>query len=268
MSGQSSDAEARREDLAERLRGVQSRIADATTAAGREVEPELIVVTKFFPADDVRHLAALGVRQVGENRDQEAGAKAAETADLPLRRHFIGQLQTNKAKSVVRYADVVQSIDRPQLVTALGKAMRREHERRAEASLPARASLEVLIQVDLRTPEQLERDAREQDGGPGSRAATLGRGGTAPGDVLELADLIAADAELVLGGVMAVAPLGEDPAEAFERLMRISRDLQRQYPGATAVSAGMSQDLEQAVAAGATHLRIGSDVLGPRPALR
>ncbi|GHD00979.1 YggS family pyridoxal phosphate enzyme [Zhihengliuella salsuginis] len=268
MTGQSSDSEARRADLAERLGRVRRRIADATAAAGRADEPELIVVTKFFPADDVRHLAALGVRQVGENRDQEAGAKAADTDDLVLRRHFIGQLQTNKAKSVVKYADVVQSIDRPQLVAALGKAMRREHERRAEDGLPDRGTLEVLIQVDLRTAEQLERDAREPAPEGGNRAATLGRGGAAPADVHSLAALVEEDPNLELGGVMAVAPLGGEPAAAFARLMRISRELQQEHPHATTVSAGMSQDLEEAVAAGATHLRIGSDVLGPRPPLR
>ncbi|RZU61108.1 YggS family pyridoxal phosphate enzyme [Zhihengliuella halotolerans] len=260
------ESETRRADLSERLGRVRRRIAEATAAAGRSEEPELIVVTKFFPADDVRHLAALGVRQVGENRDQEAGAKAEESTDLPLRWHFIGQLQTNKAKSVVKYADVVQSVDRPQLVAALGKAMRREHERRAENGLPARGALEVLVQVDLRTPEQAAAD--EQDRPEQGRAATLGRGGASPADVAALASLIEAEEQLTLGGVMAVAPLGSDPVAAFGRLVEISHALQREHPGAVVVSAGMSQDLEAAVAAGATHLRIGSDVLGPRPALR
>lgn len=266
MTGQDNVDGARRADLAERLARVRRRITEATAVSGRDEEPELIVVTKFFPADDVRHLATLGVREVGENRDQEAAAKAAETGDLALRRHFIGQLQTNKAKSVVKYADVVQSVDRPQLVAALGKAMRREQERRAEDGLPARGALEVLIQVDLRTGEQI---AADEHGGPErSGAAAIGRGGAAPADVASLADLVAADEQLVLGGVMAVAPLGGDPAEAFGRLMEISRILRSSHPAAEVVSAGMSQDLEQAVAAGATHLRIGSDVLGPRPALR
>ncbi|WP_309080014.1 YggS family pyridoxal phosphate-dependent enzyme [Zhihengliuella sp.] len=254
-------AQGRRQDLAERLERVRRRIADAARAAGRET-PELIVVTKFFPASDVRHLSGLGVRAVGENRDQEAAAKAAETADLDLEWHFIGQLQKNKAKSVVRYASAVHSVDREPLVGALARAMEREQERRREAGEPPRPPLTALVQVDL---DQGGPDAWN-DGG--ADAAQPGRGGAAPDDVSSIAAAIAAAPGLELGGVMAVAPLGGDPDEAFERLRAIALRLQEQYPEATAISAGMSQDLESAVAHGATHLRIGSDVLGPRPAVR
>ncbi|OFI38353.1 YggS family pyridoxal phosphate enzyme [Arthrobacter sp. SW1] len=227
--------------LQERLSAVRSRITAATRAAGRAEEPELIVVTKFHPAADVERLAALGIRDVGENRDQEASAKAASLAQLGLRWHFIGQLQSNKAKSVVKYAHSVQSVDRPQLAEALAKAMLRAKDDNG------RADLECLIQVSL------DDDAGEH------------RGGAAPADVERLADSIAGSAGLRLAGVMAVAPLGARPEDAFDKLAGISAALRRNHPAAVAISAGMSQDLEAAVRYGATHLRIGSDILGSRP---
>jgi pyridoxal phosphate enzyme (YggS family) len=233
------EAGGRREELATRLAGVRERIRAACEAAGRSDEPQLIVVTKFHPASDVRLLAALGVTDVGENRDQEASAKAAELADLGLRWHFIGQLQTNKAKSVVHYADAVHSVDRPQLVAALSKAV---------GAAGREDQLACLIQVNL-------------------DPAASGRGGALPADVPELAARIDGAPGLRLAGVMAVAPLGADPAEAFARLADVAARVRERFPEATMVSAGMSQDLEAAVAAGATHLRIGTDVLGPRPAV-
>ncbi|QCU77843.1 YggS family pyridoxal phosphate-dependent enzyme [Citricoccus sp. SGAir0253] len=245
-------------ELAARLAAVRERIAAATAAAGREDVPELVVVTKFHPAEDVLRLAALGVRDVGENRDQEARAKAAATAGAlagtPLRWHFIGQLQSNKAKYVVRYAAAVHSVDRGSLVDALSAAMVREQERRRRAGEDGREPLDCLVQVDLD-----DRPEAERPSGIGAR------GGAAPAEVPALAERIAAAEGLRLRGVMAVAPLGLDPVPAFRRLAGIAADLAGRYPGATWVSAGMSQDLEQAVAAGATHLRVGTDVLGPRP---
>ncbi|MCG2623858.1 YggS family pyridoxal phosphate-dependent enzyme [Arthrobacter sp. I2-34] len=248
----------RKDELAARLEQVRGRIDRA--AAGRPgAAPELIVVTKYFPASDVAALAELGVRDVGENRDQEAAAKAAElaaeSAAVGLRWHFIGQLQTNKAKSVVRYAHAVHSVDRPQLVAALSKAVAAEQERRRAAGAPARADLLCLIQVDL--------DDRPAE----ARPAGKGRGGAEPEQIGTLAGMIEQAQGLVLGGLMAVAPLGADPAEAFGRLAGFSARLLRSHPDARMLSAGMSQDLEAAVAAGATHLRVGSDVLGDRPAL-
>ncbi|WP_372697886.1 YggS family pyridoxal phosphate-dependent enzyme [Arthrobacter sp. JSM 101049] len=248
------DGTDRRTDLEQRLDAVHSRITAATAAAGRTREPQLVVVTKFFPATDVRLLHGLGVRHVGENRDQEASAKAAELADLELDWHFIGQLQANKAKTVVRYARAVHSLDRDSLAAALGKAMRRENERRAELGDAPRAALETLIQVDLR-------DATDAAGNESGTA----RGGADPAEVGRLADQVAETDGLALRGLMAVAPLGEDPTPAFERLARIAEEVRSNHPQATWISAGMSHDLEQAVAAGATHLRVGSDVLGPRP---
>jgi pyridoxal phosphate enzyme (YggS family) len=229
---------ARREELAANLRDVRKRIVTACDAAGRPHDAvRLIVVTKTYPASDVRLLAGLGVREVGENRDQEAAPKARECADLDLTWHYIGQLQTNKARSVASYADVVQSVDRLRLVSALeAGAARYERE------------LTCLVQVSL-------------DG-------DASRGGALPADVPALADALAEAPHLRLGGLMAVAPLGGQPARAFEALAEMSTRLREAHPAATMVSAGMSNDLEQAVGVGATHVRIGTAVLGVRRLLR
>jgi len=224
----------RREELALRLAEVRDRIAKACEAAGRDVsELTLIAVTKTKPASDVRLLSQLGVRDIGENRDAEAAPKAAECADLDLRWHFVGQLQTNKCASVARYASVVHSVDRPRLVSALGKAARR-----------AGRVIECLIEVSL-------------DGDPA-------RGGAVPDQVPALAEALAAEEGLVLGGVMAIAPLSMPPADAFARLLVSAAAVREVRPGATVISAGMSGDLEAAVEAGATHLRIGTALLGDR----
>ncbi|MFJ5528488.1 YggS family pyridoxal phosphate-dependent enzyme [Streptomyces sp. NPDC093261] len=235
----------RKQQISANLAKVEGRIAAACRAAGRKREEvTLIVVTKTYPADDVRILSELGVRDVAENRDQDAAPKAAACSDLPLTWHFVGQLQTNKVRSVVGYADFVQSVDRSRLVTALSK----------EA---VRAGREVgcLIQVAL-------------DAGEGGRGE---RGGVAPDGIEELGDLVASAPGLRLDGLMTVAPLTGEYAErqraAFERLMDLSTALRRAHPAATMVSAGMSADLEQAVAAGATHVRVGTAVLGVRPGL-
>ncbi|MGB8942004.1 YggS family pyridoxal phosphate-dependent enzyme [Streptomyces sp. NBC_01283] len=235
----------RKSQLAANLAEVEERIAAACAAAGRKREEvTLIVVTKTYPASDVRILSELGVRHVAENRDQDAAPKAADCSDLPLSWHFVGQLQTNKVRSVVGYADVVQSVDRPKLVTALSAgAVRAERE------------LGCLIQVAL--------DAEENGRGE--------RGGVGPGGIEELAGLVAQAPGLRLDGLMTVAPLtgpyaGRQQA-AFERLMEFSTLMRATHPAANMVSAGMSADLEQAVAAGATHVRVGTAVLGVRPGL-
>jgi len=224
----------RREELALRLADVRGRMAKACEAAGRDVgELTLIAVTKTRPASDVRLLSELGVADVGENRDAEAAPKAAECAGLNLTWHFVGQLQTNKAASVVRYASVVHSVDRPRLVRALGRAAR-----------GAERVVECLVEVSL-------------DGDPA-------RGGAAAGDVPALAEALAAEEGLVLGGVMAIAPLSMEPADAFARLLASAAAVRAVRAGATVISAGMSGDLEAAVEAGATHLRIGTALLGDR----
>ena len=216
--------------LAERLTRVDAEIADAARAAGRDpAELTRIVVTKFHPAELVRQLAGLGVRDVGENRHQEAAAKAAELSDLSLNWHFVGQLQSNKAKAVRRYARAVHSVDRVSLADALA----------------GEAPLDVFLELNL-------------TGDPA-------RGGVDPGSLLPLAERVLTTPGLVLRGVMAVAPLGEDPRTAFARVRTASEALIRLAPGATAISAGMSGDFREAIAEGATHLRIGTAITGKRP---
>lgn len=232
------DDRARVDEVAERLGAVRARIAAACEAAGRNPdEVTLIAVTKTFPASDVSVLAGLGVRDVGENKDQEAAPKAAGLAalGLPLRWHFVGQLQVNKCASVVRYADFVHSVDRERLVRALGS--------RARA---AGRVITCLVQVALDD--------------------TPGRGGALPADVPALASAVAGEDGLLLGGVMAVAPLGEPSRPAFARLRQVADVVRSAYPGATMISSGMSDDLDDAIAEGSTHVRVGTALLGGRRA--
>ncbi|MEU8962881.1 YggS family pyridoxal phosphate-dependent enzyme [Streptomyces sp. NPDC048491] len=235
----------RKTELAKNLARVEERIASACAAAGRaRADVTLIVVTKTYPASDVRLLHELGVREVAENRDQDAAPKAAACADLDLTWHFVGQLQTNKVRSVAGYADTVQSVDRARLITSL-----------STAAVRAERELGCLIQVAL--------DAESGERGE--------RGGVAPDGIGELADLVAGAPGLRLGGLMTVAPLAGEFAgrqrAAFERLLEFSSRLRADHPAANMVSAGMSADLEEAVAAGATHVRVGTAVLGDRPRL-
>jgi pyridoxal phosphate enzyme (YggS family) len=230
----------RREEIAAGLDAVRRRIADAAAVAGRAAdEVTLVAVTKFFPADDVRILADLGVTDVGENRHPEAGDKRAECEDLPLRWHFIGGLQSNKAAAIGAYADVVESVDRPKLVGALDRgAHARSHQ------------VDVLLQVGLDPPDR------------------SGRAGAHPADLPALAEAVEAVGMLRLRGLMAVAPVDEDPATAFARLAAIRADFLVGRPDATWLSAGMSNDLEAAIGAGATHVRVGSAILGARPRIQ
>jgi len=233
-----SPAQSRRDELAAALAAVRARIDRALSDAGRTDAVSLVVVTKFFPASDVDLLAELGVTDVGENRDQEASSKVAELDHRDrLRVHFIGQLQSNKAASVAHYADVVQSVDREKVVRALDRA----------ATAVGRV-LDVTVQVSL--------------------DAAQARGGVAPDRAPALADLVAASESLTLRGVMAVAPLGADPRPAFAMLREVGDGIRVSHPDATWVSAGMSGDLEAAVAERATHLRVGSAILGSRESHR
>jgi pyridoxal phosphate enzyme (YggS family) len=219
------------------LAAVTARIASAAAAAAREPsELTLIGVTKFFPASDALLLADLGVTDLGESRDQEAAAKAAEVARRtvqPPRWHFLGRLQTNKARSVAGYAYMVHSVDRSGLVAALAAGRATEGD-----------PLRVLIQVSL-------------DG-------DTDRGGALPAQVAQLVDEIGAKPSLQLAGVMAVAPITADPDSAFAELADIASRVRAEHPSAVVVSAGMSADLEAAIGHGATHLRIGTALLGRR----
>lgn len=223
--------------LGDRLAEVRAGIADAARAAGRDPESlTLIVVTKFHPAALVSELAALGVRDVGENRHQEAQAKAAELAALDLRWHFIGQLQSKKARQVAAYAHAIHSIDREAVIAPLDRLA-------DEGGLPA--PIDAFLQVNLTDDP--------------------GRGGVEPAGIEALAERALASPALRLRGLMAVAPLGEEPGRAFERLAGYAERLRRVAPDAVELSAGMTHDYREAIAHGATHLRIGSAITGKRP---
>jgi PLP dependent protein len=223
----------------ERLRAVRKRIAAAERAAGRPPgSVRLVAVSKTWPADDVRAVAALGQLDFGENRAQELLAKAAAMGDLPVRWHFVGQLQRNKAAAVAATGAVVHSVDRLSLAQTLGRA-----------GEGAGRPVEVLLQVDLGGPE-------------GEEAA---RGGAAPDQVPALADAVAELPGVLLRGLMAVAPRGQEPGPAFTRLAALADRVRSDHPAARELSAGMSGDLEEAVAAGATLVRVGTAIFGDRP---
>lgn len=223
------------DDLAARLDEVDGRIGDAARAAGRDASDiTRIVVTKFHPASLVERLAALGVGDVGENRQQELTAKRAELAALDVRWHFIGQAQTNKARAVRVAASVVHSLDRTRLADALDAA--------AGEGDPV---LDVLLQVNLTDDPA--------------------RGGVAPADLERLAVHASGCRTLRVRGIMAVAPLDEPAAAAFGRLRAHSDVVRAVVPDAHWISAGMTGDFAEAIAVGATHLRIGSAITGPRP---
>jgi len=224
----------RTEQIAANLADVRDRIDKAARSAGRDPATlTLVGVTKTFPVQDARRLYELGVTDLAEARDQEARVKARELTGP--RWHFVGRLQRNKAGSVASYAALVHTVDRTELVRALANGVRRA----------GRDRLDVLLQVSL-------------DGDPE-------RGGALPVDVPALADDAAATGVLRPAGVMAIAPIDFDPDEAFGALAAVAADLRAGHPDASLISAGMSGDLEAAVRNGATHLRIGTALLGGRP---
>lgn len=226
----------RKHELQANLQDVERDISQACIAANRNRDDvTLIAVTKTWPASDVDLLAELGVTNVGENRDQEAKPKHDEVQAKNLIWHAIGQLQTNKAKSVAAWADVVHSVDRVDLVNALTKAVTNRE-----------TPLGVLIQANL------------------DPVPTENRGGALPNEIMELADLISGCNGLRLQGVMGVAPLGGDDDMAFARLQEFANQIQASFPEANWISAGMSGDFATALKYGATHLRIGSSILGNR----
>ena len=218
--------------LEARVLEVQERIAAAARAASRDAsEITTIVVTKFHPAELVRELYALGIRHVGENRHQEAVAKQAELSELDLTWHFIGQLQSNKARAVAEYARVIHSVDRPSLVSALSNQDR---------------EVDVFLEINL--------------------TDVPGRGGGLPVELESLCEAVLQVPVLNLRGVMAVAPVDEQPSRAFERVLEYADRVRAMAPGARDLSIGMSGDFEDAIALGATHLRIGTAITGKRPA--
>ncbi len=224
----------------QRVNDVRGRIASACTAAGRDpAEITLVGVSKGVPADRVAEILTLGVVDLGENKAQEGAAKAAQIAEWGMdpapRWHFVGQLQRNKARTVVGFASMVHSVDRLVLVSTLDSVARQQG-----------TTLDVLIQIDL--------DGQDHPA----------RGGVGPPDLSAVTEAVLASDHLVLCGVMAVAPTEADPRPAFDRLIGYSTSLQRIQPSATVVSAGMSGDLEAAISAGATHVRVGTALFGAR----
>lgn len=237
----SADSPERAAELAANLRTVQAQLAEAASAAGRSpTEVTLIAVTKTWPASDVRLLSELGVEHVGENKVQELTDKRGECVDLSLTWHFIGQLQRNKAKLAVANSELIHSVDRAKLVTALNQA--------AEAL--ERDTVDCLIQINL-------------DPSP-----MAGRGGVLPENALELADFVASSTHVRLAGVMGVAPRGLPAGPAFEKLQKVSQTVRQNHPHAWRISGGMSHDFAAAIAAGATHVRMGAALLGQRQYLR
>lgn len=235
---------ARQAELQQNLTLVLGQIARACDEAGRDPDSvTLVAVSKTWPAADIAALRELGVMDFGENRVDELLGKAAELAGSGVRWHFLGQIQSKKASTVGGIAHAVHSVDRAKIIGGLAAGAER-----------AGAAPEVFIQVSL---AELAPDAR-----------AAGRAGAQPADVEGLAAAVDAEPALRLAGVMTLPPLGVDPDRAFARLREIAAQLRGSYPGATAVSAGMSHDFRAAVRAGATHVRIGSAVFGERQAVR
>lgn len=216
----------------------------AAVKASIPAEVHLIVVTKTFPVSDAQFLHQLGVSEFGENRDQEGRIKAPL---VPGKWHFQGQLQSNKLKSICTWADVIQTIDTTRYVELVSKAANSNDR-----------ELEVFIQVSL--------DKTDSSGNSSNLASGGGenRGGALPSELSEIADAILNTSNLKLQGLMAVAPLGEEPDSAFERLAKIHQNFKMQYPTAPYLSAGMSGDFLSAISHGATHIRVGSSILGSR----
>ena len=239
-------------ELTAALAAMRVRLARAAEAAGRSVEDvKLLPVTKFFPASDVAILWRLGCRGFGESRSQEAVAKIADfrtlvepaAEDRPVNWHMVGRLQRNKAKNVAAWADTVHSVSTAKVVKALDAAV-------GEALSEGRRTqpMQAFVQISL--------DGDTERGG-----VDIGD----PGEVDRICDLVGGAGSLVLVGLMAVAPVGADPDVAFAALAEERRRVLRNHPGATELSAGMSQDLEAAVRHGSTCVRVGTALMGKRP---
>lgn len=229
----------RRQEIEHKLSAVRERVARACERVGRTPSSvQILAVTKTFPPQDLELLAELGCTDVGESRDQEARSKRQQLA-VPLRWHMIGQIQRNKVRQIAAWADVVESVDRIEIADAL-----------STAAVQIDKELEVLVQLSL----------DDEDGGQ--------RGGVRPRDLMELAARVTQLPHLSLGGLMAVAPREGGADAAFAQLEIAHAQVLSIAPGATTLSAGMSGDLEAAIAHGATQVRIGGALLGNRPPLK
>ena len=219
----------RKAELAANLANIKDEIPEGI---------HLIVVTKTFPVSDVAILRELGCSEFGENRDQEGKLKAPAVS---AKWHFQGQLQSNKLKSICSWADVIQTVDSLRYVDLISSAL----QRISDEGGSGKDSLEIFIQASL-----------------DSKASA--RQGADPKEINQIADAIMSTKNLKLQGLMAVAPLDEEPDSAFLRLSKIHSDFKANYPNAPYLSAGMSGDFQSAISHGATHVRIGSQILGSR----
>ncbi len=237
----SEETMTRREELATRLERVRATIAEAAAHAGRDAaEIQLLPVTKFHPVSDVALLQELGVTAVGENRDQEAKEKKEALPEMSF--HMIGQIQSKKANSIARWADWVHSVDSVAIAEKLDRGMELAIDRgqRQEGAV-----LHCLVQL--------------------SADGDSARGGTRLDQLAEIVDMLEAQPRTRCGGFMCVPPLDADPREVFERgaavVQRWSEQLRRRLD----YSAGMSADMVHAIESGSTFVRVGTDILGPRP---
>ncbi len=228
-------------NLEERLHSIHQRIDEAAARAGRQrSDIELVVVTKNHGYELALELLNLGEHQFGENKDQEASLKAAQVAQnlnpnqIPPVWHFVGQLQSNKVKSMLSYSSVLHSLDRPSLLKELEKQLLKTPE----------STLDVFIELNLTDDPN--------------------RGGVEPKNLSEFAEEVLKVPQIRLLGVMGVAGLGVDPAVDFAKIAQASQKLQELSTDAKFISAGMSGDFETAIGFGATHLRIGAAVTGNR----
>lgn len=230
----------RTEEINANLASVKERVTSALKSAGRGLEEvTLIAVTKTFPVSDVEILYDLGLRNFGENRDQEGSAKAPEI-DADSIWHFQGQIQSNKLKSIIKWADVIQSLDELRHATTLHDLLRKNE---------TNSAMDIFIQVSLDFLKEIE---------------PTNRGGVQPSELEPFIEHLLEFSTLNPIGLMAVAPTGIEPELAFSKLAEIHQGIQIIYPAITKLSAGMSNDFESAISHGATHLRIGSQILGVR----
>jgi len=226
----------RKDQILSNLESVKEKISAAAQAAGRAPnEITLIAVTKTFPVSDLEILHELGVRNFGENRDQEAAPKVGVLpADITW--HFQGGIQSNKLKSISNWASVIHSVDKFKYAQMISQ-------------FSVGKTKEIFIQVSLDTLPQ-------------------SREGVDPADLMQLAEQIMSLPNLQVKGLMAVAPLDQPTEQAFVRLQQIQQRFIQLYPAASSLSSGMSGDYELAISLGATHVRIGSSILGNRSPIK
>ena len=226
----------RKIEIEENLNQVRQKITDAAAKSGRNPnEINLIVVTKTFPISDLEILYSLGVREFGENRDQEASVKA-KALPQDINWHFQGGIQSNKLKSICSWASVIHSVDQFKYAKIISE----------QPSVKAR---QIFIQVSLDEPPE-------------------SRGGVDPAKLIELANQISSLPNIKVLGLMAVGPVYREIEPAFARLQQIQAGFLTDFKDAVFLSSGMSGDYELAISYGATHLRIGSSILGIRAPIK